>query len=207
LRSIPAVRLIFDARLLWLIRTIPRPVELRTRPLLVLAPRLLPRVAACYRGIGLRHGLLNPAAAALSLEIRFDLAPFFRVFRSVFTARRAPELLLREVVLIISLRCRENPQIMFRVLVIAFRHHRISGGMGVPRKLHILLGNRLRRSANFHIRPIALVNPIDRIAAASAAASAAARTSASPTATRSLVMIVIVLALSHDSCISRLLPL
>jgi hypothetical protein len=48
LRSIPAVRLIFDARLLRLVRTVPRPVELRARPLLVLAPRLVPRVAACY---------------------------------------------------------------------------------------------------------------------------------------------------------------
>jgi len=78
--------------------------------------------------------------------------------------------------------------------------------MGVPSKLHIFFGNRLRGAANFHIRPVAFVNAVDGIAATSAT-STAAGTAASSTTTRSL-MIVIVLALSHDVlCLTFMLPL
>jgi hypothetical protein len=45
----------------------------------------------------------------------------------------------------------DEPEIMFRVLEITLRHHRISGRMGVPCKLKILLRNMMGGPAYLYV--------------------------------------------------------
>ncbi len=73
-----------------------------------------------------------------------------------------------------QLRCRlahrlgrgHHPEIMLGKLEIALGHHIVAGGLRIAAKLHVFLGNRLRRAAHLNVRPVALINPVGGIAAA-----------------------------------------
>ena len=99
-----------------------------------------------------------------------------------------------------QLRCRlanrlgrsHHPEIMLGKLEIALGHDIVAGRLRVAAKLHVFLGNRLRRAAHLNVRPVALINPVSRIAAAIvvAAASAATARSAVIAATAALVVVL-----------------
>jgi len=75
--------------------------------------------------------------------------------------------------LVVGLRRRKNTQVMLGVLEITFRHDNIAGSQSVPAKLQILVGDCLGGTANLHIRPVALIDTIERIAAPASASTAA----------------------------------
>ncbi len=76
--------------------------------------------------------------------------------------------------LVVGLRREHDAEIMLGMLEIAFRHHDVAGGLRVPPELEVFVRNRLRRSADLHVRAVAFVDAAQRIAAAAGIASAAA---------------------------------
>jgi hypothetical protein len=60
---------------------------------------------------------------------------------------------------------RDQPEVMFGVLQIAFRGDRIAGRLGITRKLEIFLGHMMRRAADFNVRAIGLIGTRERIRA------------------------------------------
>jgi hypothetical protein len=70
--------------------------------------------------------------------------------------------------------------------------------MSIAGELHVFFGNGLRRSPYLHVRAVAFIDSVDRIASATSAPAPAAWAPATPAATRSLIMIMTMLALSHD---------
>ena len=73
---------------------------------------------------------------------------------------------------------RHHPEIMLGKLKVAFSHDIVAGRLRITAKLHVFLGDRLRRAPDFYVRPVALVNPVDRAAAATATVPAPAATRA-----------------------------
>ena len=110
------------------------------------------------------------------------------------------------VLLVIGLGGSENPEIVLSMLIIALGHDDVAAGMGVARQLHVFVRDGLRGAANLHFRSVAVIDPVDWIAAsaasaASAAATTAARPSAPAPAARSLV-VVLLMTLSHVHIVS-----
>jgi hypothetical protein len=74
--------------------------------------------------------------------------------------------------------------------------HIVAGRDGVTRKLQVLVGNRLGVATDLHIRPIALVDAIERIGLTATAASTAA--TATPVAAAAAPgPVLVMLSLSH----------
>jgi hypothetical protein len=186
-----------------LITSIALPLELLSRPVVRLPPRLLSHIALCHcRFRGLHHWRLD--GTCLVFPWRLGLTGLFILLLRILIAEGPSELLLlRHVLLIVGLSGGQYAQIVLGVLIIAFSHYRIPGRLRVTRKLHVFFGNGLSSAADLHVRPIALIDAVDWIAALPPASAGSAATSA---ATRPFVMVMIMLALSHDLCISRLLP-
>src|SRR5262249_16179033 len=67
---------------------------------------------------------------------------------------RLPELLLR---------CRDQAEIMLRMLQIVLGRNRISRRLGVTRTFHVLLTDVGRRALYFDIRSVRLIDPGERI--------------------------------------------
>src|SRR5215510_14076 len=61
------------------------------------------------------------------------------------------------------LRRRDQTVVVLRMLIVVFRRDRIAGGLGVARKLNVLLSNVGRVSANFDVRTVRFVNTRHRI--------------------------------------------
>jgi hypothetical protein len=83
-------------------------------------------------------------------------------------------ILVRGTVLLRQLRLmrgRDEAIIMFRVLEIALRHHRITRYMGIPRQLCVFFGDMLGGSANFYIGTIRFIAPRQRVRATTIAAT------------------------------------
>ena len=146
-------------------------VELAVRPraaILLLRARLIPllplgiwlRTAAVRSWLGLwpllwtierrlRRSLLRggePVRHSAEIVVVVSLVGILRLVRR--TSKAGLSLLLRQ------LRGSDQPEIVFCVLEIAFGHHRITGGVGVTRKLKILLSNVVRCSPDFYVRPV-----------------------------------------------------
>jgi hypothetical protein len=66
------------------------------------------------------------------------------------------------------------------MLVEILGHHIVARCLGIAAELEIFVGDRLGRAADFHIRAVALIDAIDRVAAAATAARVSAATA--PTA-------------------------
>jgi hypothetical protein len=67
---------------------------------------------------------------------------------------RLVRILLREL----SLRGRDQTEVMLGVLQIAFGRYRIARGLGIARELYVFFGNVMRGAAHLHVRPVRLVN-------------------------------------------------
>ena len=89
--------------------------------------------------------------------------------------------------LVVGLRRRDDPKVMFGVLEIAFRHHDVAGGLCVTAQLQVFVGNSLRRTPDLHVGSVALIHSAQRIAPASAAAAPAAASAAMAVAVPVLV--------------------
>jgi hypothetical protein len=89
--------------------------------------------------------------------------------------------------LVIGLGGRKNTQVMFRVLEITFRHDDIAGSHRIPPKLKVLVGDGLGGSADLHVRPVAFIDTVERIAASTSAS--ATTTMATITVTPALFML------------------
>ena len=86
---------------------------------------------------------------------------------------------------------------MFGKLEIAFGHDIVAGGLRIAAKLHVFLGYSLRRAPHLHIRSVALIDPVDRVAATAAAATVSAPTAAWAAvvaATAALIVVMLPLA-------------
>jgi hypothetical protein len=59
-----------------------------------------------------------------------------------------------------------KPEIVFRVLEIAFRHDRVAGGLGIAGELKVFFPNVLSGSPNFHVRSVRFIGSSQRIWAA-----------------------------------------
>jgi hypothetical protein len=90
--------------------------------------------------------------------------------------------------LVVSLSGRKNPQVMFCMLEIAFRHDDIAGSHRIPAKLKILVGDGLGGAADLYIWSVAFIDAIERIAATTPASSATT-TMATITVTPALFML------------------
>ena len=86
------------------------------------------------------------------------------------------------------LRRRNEAEVMFGVLVVIFRSHRIARCGRVARELNVLFGDVVRGSANLHIRAIRFVNARQWIMALAAAPATTAVTTPHP---------MLVLTVSH----------
>lgn len=102
--------------------------------------------------------------------------------------------LLRLHLLLIGLGGGDNAEIMLGELIIALRHHDITGGLGIAAQLKVFVRHGLGGAAHFDVRPVALVNAAQRIAAHMAAASTAATGCAMTIAP---TLLVVVLTRSH----------
>jgi hypothetical protein len=116
---------------------------LRQVRLLARAERLLP------------EGLAVLVAAFLELLVAALLEVLVVSSRSFRPLRLEVRILLAELLV----RRRDQPEIMFSVLEIIFGRDRIAGGLGVTRKLEILLRDVIGCPANLHIRAVRFVNP------------------------------------------------
>jgi hypothetical protein len=84
-----------------------------------------------------------------------------------------------------------HPEIMFGKLKVALGHHIVAGGLRITAKLHVFLGNRLRRAPHLNVWPVALVNPVYRIAAAIIVVTSAAATSGSAIVAAAAALVVV----------------
>ncbi len=85
--------------------------------------------------------------------------------------------------------------IVFPVLIIAFRHHVITGQLRITPQLHVFFGNCLRCTAQFHVRSITVENTVAGTAA-TAAAQMAAATAAMPPIPVAIPVLVVVIVLA-----------
>jgi hypothetical protein len=82
-----------------------------------------------------------------------------------------PAILLLHL-LLIGLGRGEDAQIMLRMLIIALGHHYVAGDLRVAPELEIFVGHRLRRAAHLYIGPVALIDAIERVSAATSTTAA-----------------------------------
>ncbi len=82
-----------------------------------------------------------------------------RVIALALWTRRLLRLALAELLL----RCGDQTEVMFGVLVIVFRCDRITRCAGITRELHIFFGNVRGGAANLDIGPVRFENPRHRI--------------------------------------------
>ena len=132
-------------------------------------------------------GKLRLAVAALTLAAFIGL-----VLIEHLIARGTPILLLLLlllILLVVGLCCGQDAQIVLGMLIEILGHDIVARSLSIAAKLEILVGDRLCGAANFHLRAIALVDSIDRIAAASAAT-----TPWMPPAAASTAALIVVLA-------------
>jgi hypothetical protein len=71
-----------------------------------------------------------------------------------------------------QLRRSDQAEVMFGVLEIAFRHHRVAGALGVAGELKIFLGHMMSSPTDFHIRTIRLIGAGERIGTLAVVATA-----------------------------------
>ena len=142
------------------------------------------------------HGLAHVVVVAVHLVVAIAFA---RRRRCLIVGVLLPELLLRRG---------DQAQIVLGVLEVVLGGDRIAGGLGVARKLQILLGDVVSGAADLHLRAVRLVNPRQWIVMMTAAAAAAT----AATAVIALVAVppshALVLTVSHsspvaDSCLRR----
>lgn len=83
----------------------------------------------------------------------------------------------------------DDPEVMLRMLEVAFSHHAIAGTCGIAPELKILLKQLLRRSANAQVGAIAVedVVAVQRNAAIAAAGALVAHSAAIATATSATI--------------------
>ena len=133
----------------------------------LLVARLIPLAIAVARCLGalalgirlLAHSGLSIARLALAIALETVLHVVVGIIVAV-------AILLGLRLLQIGLGGRQEPQIVFGKLIIAFGHHAVAGGLGIAAELEIFVGDGLRRAADFHIGTIALINPVYGVAAA-----------------------------------------
>lgn len=87
----------------------------------------------------------------------------------------------------------QHAEIMFGELVIAFGHHVIARRMRIASELHVFFGNGLRRATHLYVRPVAFIDPVDGVAAATMLAAA---TAGSPIVATAVTLVVVILALT-----------
>jgi hypothetical protein len=66
------------------------------------------------------------------------------------------------------LRRGDHAEIVLGVLVIILGRHRVAGSLRIARELDVFLRNMRGRPADFHVRPVRLVNPRERVRALTA---------------------------------------
>jgi hypothetical protein len=147
-----------------------------SRPKILLSLRLLWRALTLESGcIGITlgvHRLLRRAIEHGRLGVvAFALSGVIAILVVIAVFAIGPAVLLLEL-LVIGLRRRQDPQVVLGMLEIAFRHDCIAGSHGVSAKLEIFVGDRLRGAAHFHIRSVAFIDAIKRVAATIATATA-----------------------------------
>jgi hypothetical protein len=98
------------------------------------------------------------------------------------------------VLLVERLGRKHDAEIVLGVLKITLGHDDVARGLGVAAKLEVFVCNRLRSTTDLHVRPVALIDPAQRIATAAAA----------PTASAAMAVAVAVLVgWSHSKSVSK----
>jgi hypothetical protein len=85
---------------------------------------------------------------------------------------------------------------MLGKLAIALGHDIVAGRLRIAAKLHVFLGNCLRRAAHLNVGAVAFINPVDRVAAAAIVVSAASAATARPAVIAATAALVVVLTLT-----------
>lgn len=181
-RGVLAVAILLEARAETISAAVARPEILLA--LLRLAIELLGRAVSVSVGLGSAMYWTFDDSGLEFVALAFGRILAVLVLIAVF-AIGASVLLLK--LLVVSLSGRENTQVMLCVLEIAFRHDDIAGSHRIPAKLKILVGDGLGGAADLYIRSVALIDPIERIAATTPASAAA--TMATITVTPALFML------------------
>ena len=88
--------------------------------------------------------------------------------------RRGRRLVVRILLPELLLRRGDQAEVMLGVLEVVLGGDRIAGALGVTGELQIFLGDVMRGAADFHLRPVRLVDPGQRIVMMTAPATAAA---------------------------------
>ena len=126
---------------------------------------------ACRQCAGARVSLLRLFLRLLLLA-RIERLRFAR--RERFAARKAARrrrrtlvgkiaaliaglLIIRLALSKLLLRCRDQAEVMFRVLIVVFGRDRVTGALRITGQLQIFFSNVRCRSSNFYVRPIGLV--------------------------------------------------
>ena len=174
-----------------LVRLIVRPrlmllVMLRLLALVVarLLLMMLPRLLLLMLRLLLVMLLLWLRVVRLILSVR-PKPVFVAIVEAVVAAALRRALLLRLLALLrllivirvllpkLFLRRRDQPEVMLGVLIVILGRDRVAGALRVTRELDVLLRDVGGRAANFHIGPVRLVNPCQRILALAAMMTAA----------------------------------
>lgn len=180
LRRLRLVRLIVRPRLMLLVmlRLLALVVA---RLLLMMLPRLL---LLMLRLLLVMLLLLWLRVVRLVLSVR-PKPVFVAIVEAVVAAALRRALLLRLLALLrllivirvllpkLFLRRRDQPEVMLGVLIVILGCDRVAGALRVTRELDVLLRDVGGRAANFHIGPVRLVNPCQRILALAAMMTAA----------------------------------
>ena len=150
-----------------------RRIDLRLRTMLLLlliARRERLRVARQIR-LRLRHRRLRREARLVLAHVRLTVVAIV-VEVVVGGALRRALALLRLLIVVIGvllaellLRGGDQAEIMFGVLVVIFRRHRIARALRVARELDVFLRDVRGGAADFHVGPVRLVDPRQRILA------------------------------------------
>jgi hypothetical protein len=163
--------------------------------------------------VAVRLGLLLPIAITLRfLALSGNRIATFRLFSAFALLAFALSIIVRLIVfkLFLGNAARElewlpnrlcgqpNTIVVIAKLVIAFRHHGITGTMRVAAKLHIFFSNRLRCAAQFDVWTIRVIDPIAARATTATAASTAIVTAIAITIAV-LVVVIVVLSGSHGN--------